>query len=54
MICDTCKTAAALSDELPLAEAKKLHESCKGSTHCDCQHRPSQMMADGSLAQRRS
>lgn len=57
MICQVCQDAAAQSRELPpdtpLEDIKALHKDCKGGTHCDCQHRPTVMRSDGSLAQRR-
>ena len=56
MICDTCRKAGATNDanhDLTLEEAKALHAKCKGGTHCDCQHRPTDLMPSGSRAQRR-
>lgn len=54
MICQTCKEAAQLSEDVDLETAKELHAKCKGGTFCDCQHKPTTAQENGSRAQRRA
>lgn len=42
MICDNCKIAADQSQP-------ELHKECKGDTHCDCQHKITEVTQDGSV-----
>ena len=57
MVCETCKAAAAIAETAgklhTVAELTALHDGCKGGTHCDCQHIPTQLQDNGSRAQRR-
>jgi hypothetical protein len=48
-ICSSCAQAGDMAriitkptevmDDLMLGYARRLHEACRGGTHCDCQHR---------------
>ena len=39
MVCKDCRVAGnAISVGLTTGALRTLHEACKGSTHCDCQH----------------
>lgn len=53
MICEPCREAGLIGEDLPLEDARNLHDDCKGGTHCNCQHKPTKKQADGSRAQRR-
>lgn len=52
MICDYCTEAGKMDVDVYDVEAIKIvHGQCKGETHCNCQHRITKKMPDGSLAQ---
>lgn len=40
-ICDPCKIGADVNGKegLALIAKRNMHDKCKGSTWCDCQHR---------------